>query len=432
MIESFSVENFLSIKEKQTISFVANKRIRNSSDEHLLIHVSDSVKLLKFCVLYGYNASGKTNLLLALNYLRKLIISEPSSDTETTHFTPFALSNETKNQPGIFTLNFYIEEIRYTYIVKLTEAKILYEELSYQPLGRKALLYSRTYNETKHVSTLKYGTYCDLSSNDKSVLTGNTIAHVTTLFAYQNSNIHSIELEKIVQYFADTVMPIVTPKTALRMWSKDKLIDDSSSKQFHLDLLKKADFQIDNLEIVTQQFPVDESMITFFKKQGAPESMIEDITNREEIEVQNLFFTHRTSEGSHVLPFEVESEGTLRYFGLAGIMHTLIAKGGIVAIDEIESSLHPELIAFILQMFLLNSTNAQIITTTHSQNIMELDYMRNDMIYFCEKNKSGASVYYSAQEFGLHKNVNLVNAYRAGKLGATPFFGSPLIEDLQK
>jgi AAA15 family ATPase/GTPase len=98
----------------------------------------------------------------------------------------------------------------------------------------------------------------------------------------------------------------------------------------------------------------------------------------------------------------------------------------VVAIDELESSLHPDLVSFFLQMFLLNANNSQLIVTTHAQYLMEQDYMRNDMVWFCEKQESGTSEYYSAQDFKLHKNNNLANFYRAGKLGAKPVLGSPL------
>ena len=76
-------------------------------------------------------------------------------------------------------------------------------------------------------------------------------------------------------------------------------------------------------------------------------------------------------------------------------------------------------------MFLMNSNDSQLIVTTHAHYLMEQDYMRNDMVWFCEKQENGASEYYSAQNFKLHKNNNLANFYRAGKIGAKPILGNP-------
>ena len=129
----------------------------------------------------------------------------------------------------------------------------------------------------------------------------------------------------------------------------------------------------------------------------------------------------------HRIQFDEESRGTLRYVGLGGVVHELIRNRGIVPIDELEASLHPDLVAFLIQMFLMNTIESQIIATAQNQSIMELAYMRSDMVWLCEKDEEGASQYYSVQEFGLHKKINIANAYRAGKLGAKPYLGSAVM-----
>ena len=91
-----------------------------------------------------------------------------------------------------------------------------------------------------------------------------------------------------------------------------------------------------------------------------------------------------------------------------------------ICIDEIESALHAELIDYFLQLFLANSKKSQIFATTYNLNLMDLDYLRHDNYWFCEKNDSGASEYYSLQDFGIHKDLKISNLYKAGKLGAVP------------
>ena len=403
MIQEFSVENYRSIKTKQTISFLANKKMNNGREDYLCIQVNDSTKLLKFGVLYGYNAAGKSNILFAMNYLRDLALSGPDTKDENTEFEPFALDDESINKSGTFSLIFFNEGIKYEYSVTLDKKRIHFENLNYFPEGRKAKLFSRTYDDEKKVSKIVIGAGCKLLAKDKIILNGNTLENSTVLYSYQRSNIHSVELDKVVSYFKNTLLPIITPQVLLKDWSMNKLLKDNNQKDFYVKLLKKADFQISDLEIK------------------------EEIIKKEE-----LLFSHSTKGGTHQISEEEESKGTQRYFGLGGVLKELINSSRVTAIDEIETSLHPDLVAFFLQMFLINTQNSQLLVTTHNQFIMDQDYMRNDMIWFCEKDKEGTSNYYCAQDFKLHKNVSLSNFYRAGKLGAVPELGSPIIQEDKK
>jgi len=432
MIETFSVQNYRSIKHEQIISFVANNKIQGGSDKYLLSNISDSVKLLKFCVLYGYNASGKTNLLLALDFLRSLVVNGNTDIDVGTGFVPFVLDEHTKQAPGTFMLKFYLNKVRYTYQVVVGTERILFEELSFQPMGRKALIFSRTYNESERISTFEFGTRCDLTTKEKGILDGNTIDTITTLFAYQKSNIHSDAIEDVVEYFKKTLMPIITPSHSLRRWAKNRVIEDPKRKQFFIDFLQKTDFQIGDLEISKETILISTEMLADLKTKGAPDSVVKQLQSERELELTDLLFLHETSNGNHYIPFEEESQGTLRYVGLGSVIHELVIDGGVAPIDELEASLHPDLVSFLLQMFLMNTSESQIIATTHNQGIMELDYMRSDMIWLCEKDEEGASKYYSVQEFGLHKKINIANAYRAGKLGAKPYLGSAIFEDLSQ
>ena len=430
MIETFSVQNFRSINHEQTLSFVANNKIHGGLDKYLLTKMNESTNLLKFCVLYGYNASGKTNLLLALDYVRTLVVNGNKNIDAGTGFVPFVLDERTKQAPGTFTLKFYINKVRYTYQVVVGTERIFFEELSFQPMGRKALIFSRTYNENERISTFEFGTRCDLTAKEKGILSGNTIDTITTLFAYQKSNIHSEAIEVVIKYFKNTLMPIITPSHSLRRWAKNRVIEDPKRKQFFIDFLQKADFQIGDLEISKETIPLSTEMLADLKAKGAPETFVKKLQSEREFELTDLLFLHETSNGNHYIPFEEESQGTLRYFGLGSVIHELVFDGGVAPIDELEASLHPDLVAFLLQMFLMNTGESQIIATTHNQGIMELDYMRSDMIWLCEKDEEGASQYYSVQEFGLHKKLNIANAYRLGKLGAKPYLGSAIFEDL--
>jgi AAA15 family ATPase/GTPase len=140
-------------------------------------------------------------------------------------------------------------------------------------------------------------------------------------------------------------------------------------------------------------------------------------------------FIHQTeSHGPVPLNVREESGGTQRFFGLGGVLRELIENEGFLCIDELETSLHPELTTFFLQTFLMNITNGtQLLLTTHNQFLMDLDFMQDEMVWFCEKSTNGESTYYNLADFHLHKNIVRSNFYRAGKLGALPSIGSPLL-----
>lgn len=427
MIQEFSLENFRSIKTKQTISFLANPKLHTEFDGYLTTRINSTVTLLKACLLYGYNASGKSNLLSALDFLRSLIVSGPSTKEDQTGFVPFALDADTVKQPGIFTLIFFIAGIRYEYIVSLDAYRIRHESLRYTPERRITTLFTRIYDEEHSVSRLTIGQSCGLSAKDKTILQGNTIENCTTLFAYQKSNVHSPVLNQVVSYFKNACMPLINQKHSISTWSREQLKAYVERKQFFQAFLEKADFQITDFEIRDKALQVAETIPASFSDPSPSKGLLESAMHNRQIDFKQLVFTHVTDKGTSQIPSWDESEGTIRYFGLGGIVQQLIHSPHMVAIDELETSLHPDLVTFFLQMFLMNAQASQLLVTTHAQYLMEQDYIRNDMVWFCEKQADGGSEYYSAQDFKLHKNNNLANFYRAGKLGAKPVLGSPLL-----
>ena len=401
MIQEFSVENFLSIKTKQTLSFRANNKIHTGSDEYLVTEINHNVRLLKFCVLYGYNASGKSNILLALQFLRDLVVHGPSTKDEETGFTPFLLDAITRNEPGTFSLVFFIEGIRYEYLICLDGKRIHKESLRYTPGERISTLFVRTYDAENSIAKLTIGKRCSLSAKDRVILDGNTLENSSVLFAYQKSNIHSPVLDAVVAFFKKTLLPLIDPNIRLRDWSKERIASDTSQKQFLVSLMGKADFQISDLEVKNSVMPVDDTLIKKFTDNGAPPSLIETLKKDNQLEIQELLFTHATRAGSYQIPAEDESDGLCVFWFGKFFKNDKLSR---VPFDGIETSLHPDLVTFYLQMFLMNSNDSQLIVTTHAHYLMEQEYMRNDMVWFCEKQENGASEYYSAQDFSLHKN----------------------------
>ncbi len=371
--------------------------------------MNKSVKLLKLSVLYGHNASGKTNLFLALDFLRTLVIDGQETKDKEIGFIPFKFDEETLKLPGEFSLIFYINKIKYHYQVVLNNQHIHSETLDFWPEGRKASIFNRTGDSAKQISRITFGLKAELSADDKNFIVGNTLENNTVLYAYQRTNVANEVLNGVVTYFRTTLLPLIGPNTLLRHWSMSQTLKNGEDKEILLQLIRKADFQITAFEVKKIVEPVDEK-------------------DFEEIERNELYFSHETPKGSFKLASTEESEGTQRYYRIGGVLRKLITSAHVASIDELETSLHPDLVTFLLKVFLTNSQDSQIIATTHAQYLMELDYMRRDMIWFCEKADDGSSQYFSAQEFKIHKNIRLDNYYRIGKLGAKPSLGTPFLE----
>ena len=424
MIQEFSVSNFRSIKEEQTISFLPNKRINNSSDEFLMISVNDKVRLLKLGVLYGYNASGKSNIIRAFSVLRALVLNGKDTKQPVYEFDPFLLDSEFHTKPSEFNLIFFVNGVQYSYHLEFTREAIQKEILCGSPNGHKTTFFSRSFDQDRGTAKVSFSKECGFSTNERRLLVGNTLNNITVLYAYQKTNISFTVFDCVIEFFKTYMMPNVTSHDNLFTWGVQKLFSDRESVSFYERLLSKADFQITNVEIKENTIPVTEDVIN-----KMPKELQNRLMDEKELKIRNLLFGHKTSNGkSYMFDYENESNGTTRYFGFAAMLKELIDNHHFVCIDELETSLHPELVSFLLTMFLMNTSSSQMFISTHVQQIMDADYMRADMLWFCEKNQQGASEYYQLQDFGLHKNVKTINYYRAGRLGAFPVLDSPIIE----
>ncbi len=422
MILEFKIENFLSFKEKQTFSFEA------TSDKHLedyyCVEVKPGVRILKMGIIYGANASGKTNLLKAFNVLRTLVTRPKNDKYESTGFNTFKFDKNYDKKPGSFELIFFIRAVKYIYTVKLDEFKIQEEKLTYYPSTQPAEIFSRITHIDSDLVEITFGSKIKIKPYDKAILEGNTLSNMTALSAFNKTNIDIPELKKVFFWFKNDFERIITPKSTLGLNYNSYSYREQAekNKEFKLELLNKADFNISD-----------------FKVEDNPEERTEDENeirrrfNLERASKNKLSFTHQIQNETIVEEFEMEakdqSSGTLRYFGLGNILHKLTENNTFVSIDELESSLHPDLVQHFLLTFLANSNKSQILVSTHNLNILEeADNARKDIFWFAEKNEAGATKIYPLSDFDIRKNLSFANAYKAGKFGAKPKLGNPFIE----
>lgn len=393
MIVNFSIQNFGSIKDKQTLSFEAD------TSQHLedtyVVHTAGK-RLLKLALIYGANASGKTTVLKALDFLRDLVVNPKEKKTDILDFSPYLFDANTPEQATELTIEFVHEEVCYQYEVAFTRQAIISEAL-YIDTFERVLIYSRTTDIEEQLTKISFGDKITLEKSALQVLELNTLWNNTVLGGFLKTNINLEEFRRVADWFGNCLKPIIAPRTLLGRYVTDKIDEKEISKEEVLEILKKADFNISDIIVERRKDPI------------------------KGINRINLFSEHTVNNISYVLPMEQESEGTKRFYGFAGLLALLIKTPTIFPIDELESSLHPDLYTHFLLSFLQNAQHSQLIATTHNRELLgDTDIFRNDVIWFTDKGEDCATELYSLADFDTSAIKNFLNAYKIGKFSGIP------------
>jgi AAA15 family ATPase/GTPase len=438
MLIEFSVQNFGSIKNKQTLSFEATKD-GHLADYYIVSTKIKNLKLLKLGLIYGANASGKTTVLQALDFLRDIVLNPKKEKDIPFQFEPFLFDKKTPNRNTIFNISFIQNNIRYNYEVELNKKSIVEEKLDfYSP--NKANVFTRTTDaEKQYTDNIVFGPKIKKNKNSEDILKANTLWNNTVIGGFAKTNIENKELKDVRDWFSLYLKPIIHTREILSNDITEILKKEKGylNKNYIIDMLKAADFGISDL-IIKTEIPLNFMNIAdiFSKKtvKEFSEAVEENIKNMGMgininindgiISQTKVTFEHIVNKERYKLASENESQGTQRYYELAGILLLLMKNSLMFSIDELETSLHPDLFRHFLLSFLVNSKNSQIIATTHNREILnDRDIFRNDAIWITDKDKESATQLYSLSEFDssvIRNTTNVYNAYKIGKLGGIP------------
>jgi AAA15 family ATPase/GTPase len=426
MIINFSVQNFGSIKDKQTLSFEADKSTH--LEDYYIIH-TNGLRLLKLGLIYGANASGKTTILKALDFLRTLVLNPKSQKTETFDFDPFLFDENTPNQNTIFEIEFLQNNVRYFYFVELNTKAIVSEELyAYNP--KKSNVFKRTTDLEKQTTDIKFGNKIKIDKISEQTLVLNTLWNRVVLDGFNRTNVDIKELNEVLVWFKDYLNPLIKSNTDLKKLTSSYIKKSTIQKNIILNILKQADFNVSDIQFREEIIDIPNGFMDFIENPTSTSANKEyKLKSDTQLSTENLEFQHTVNNHIFSLVFEKESQGTQRYYGLAGVLYRLIKDSVAFSIDELESSLHPDLFEHFLLSFLLNSTASQILATTHNREIIsEKDIFRKDAIWITDKdNKNCATELYSLADFHasvIRNTSSIYNAFKIGKLGGTPNLGS--------
>lgn len=409
MILEFEVENYRSIKERQVFSLVAESSKSKPANvfEHQLAN-GDTVRLLKAAVIYGANASGKSNLLKAFASLRDFVLAKLSVNDSIDLYDSFLFDTESANLPTTFVLTFIGKNNhKFRYEISFNKTEVFKENLDYYPKGKPQNLYKRPIQKSANgdIHTAKLG----------------QIRNHKELKVFKNQLVLS-------KFGFDTPDEFFLPIYQYFDAANNLFILDSSkhSSEFNKNLTKE------HLKHNNKLLSKINHLIQFAdtKIEGIDIEEIERKNKRNETKEYRLFGTHsifnskKEKAGTHLLPFKEESKGSNLLLTLGALIISMLEVGGILLIDEIDTSLHPKLAKTLVHLFqspVANPKNTQIIFTTHETTFLDKDLFRKDQIWFTEKNDYGETELFSVQDFDkVREDTPFDKWYMAGKFGGIP------------
>jgi len=426
MIIELKIKNFLSFKDEVTFSFEATKD--KSLEENQVVEVAPNIRILRLAIVYGANASGKTNLLNAFEFLRDFWFEIPDNKDDKTGVIPFLLDKTKPNEPSEFSLTFFTNGFKHLYTLVIKESKIISEKLYMYPGTQPALIFSR---ELKNgISEIKFNlNKIKINLAAKNEISVKCLTNMSVLAAYNQVNIAVPEIDNVIKWIKIQYMQPIEPTARLVDFVEEKIKNDKSLKNYILNHIKRADYNITdiNTKITNKKVPENILINLLNNFKNIPIDERKRIEKEHSIKLTKTEFKHKiiNSNGNieyYNLPKSLQSEGTLRTFGILGLLKIILDKDAFLTIDEIESSLHPILIESFIEDFFQQKGESQLLLTTHYDGLLEeTDLFRKDSIWFTNKKEDGATEIYSLADFnGLNRISSLQKAYKYGKFGAIP------------
>lgn len=395
MLIQFTTGNFLSFKNQVTFSLVSSalKETRVLSEDIIFEIENTGLSLLKSAVIYGANASGKSNFIKALQFF-KWYITNSSKDIqawERVNVESFQLNANTANKPSYFEALFEYGEVQYRYGFEADE-KMVHAEWLYQKVNKRKSkeveLFYRDKNEFEIHSKFSVG---------KELVNKKMIRENALLLSVAAQFNESTAVE-IMHWINE--LTIIADSSNKEIWNAAiKQLDNPEMKRRLVEFSRYADLGIDNIEKVDNTIV---SSHTQYDEEGN--------------EVKLISFPFKKNE----------SEGTVKYFSLAYPIIDALDKGKMLVIDEFDSKLHPILTCKVIALFNSKDTNpknAQLLFTTHDTNLLSANLFRRDQVWFTQKDGFGATDLYSLVEYKVRNNASFEKEYMQGKYGAIPIMG---------
>lgn len=415
MLIQFAVENYGSIRDRQEISFVASSI---KDDDSVLIDRRlpglAGVRFLRAAAVCGANAAGKSTLLRALRSLQGLVLeSYGRGAQEAMPYTPFALDDEHRLQPTVYEIDFVAADgIRYHYELGQTADRICHELLEAFPNGRAQLWFSR---DDRAISG---STYVSVPQAALQLL-NDTVPLLSFLANYQNLRAYK-KVSPVYLWFRDQLLYLNRGSSGQSEISfsgeiVDGMTGTDAERSYIQRMVRQADLGIARVGVVSRKLPAAERE-TLMRMSGLPEDKFPET-------MKFVVFDH-VGESGDTATFEMgsESDGTNRIFDLSGFIARALGRGATIVIDELDASLHPNLLTALVESFQdpnANPHNAQLLFSSLNPVVLKRGLLRRDQVWFATKS-GGATEVYPLTEFSPRKGEAIEQGYLAGRYAAVP------------
>lgn len=429
MLVEFSVENYRSIQEKQTLSMVAADNETMLDSNTFPVPNNDDLRLVTSAAIYGSNASGKSNLLKAIQVLKNLVIKSASRMQigDKLPVEPFKLNSETAKKPSSFEVIFILDDIRYEYGVSLNRERVFEEWLIAYRNEVQENWFSREYlpdnPKFEPNEGYKWSFGKGLKGEKKRI---QRFVRSNSLFISHAAQNNHPQLKEVFDFFQDEINMISLTEGQLREFDFTiKMCEENHNfREQIVNLLSEADIGISDIRFESE--PMDDNIKlvvqNLFSKEFEGRN---NANNLLEKDFKKVITIHKMNDSNSEIELEMsdESAGTERLFNIAGYLLFVLECGELLIIDELDRSLHPVLSKALIKMFNnpeINKNNAQLIFTTHDTTLLDDETFRPDQIWFTEKDNSMTKLY-SLFDFRPRENESLQKGYLLGRYGAIPF-----------
>ena len=410
MLIDFTVENYRSIKEMQTLSMSAaniTSKYKELDKENIFKH-SSKLSILKSKAIYGANASGKSNIIRALiTFISIVVNSVKDEKILNSRIESFELSTETENKPSYFQLSFLLGKVYYRYGFEATNMEIKSEWLFGSPGKKEVSFFTREganiiVNENQFKEGSKVRDLYNQPEND--------IARSNSLFITAVKSFSGGIAREIVDYLSSYIIISGLSDFKLHKIAEDSLGDEEKRIKI-AELLRVADVGIDDISRIEYQSS---------KEIDKNDKKFLTVTQHKKYD-KNL----NQAGSANFFMLINESEGSKKMFEVSPLILNALSENRVLVMDEFDARFHPLLTRKIVELFNSNSNKgSQFVFATHDTNLLNAKLLRRDQICFVEKDKYGASHFYTLVDFkGVRNDASFEKDYIAGKYGAIPFLG---------
>ena len=416
MLIEFSVSNFRSFREKQTFSLVAAPRLKKKNCVFKVDVKGEKLPdLLKVAAIYGPNASGKSNLLDAMGIVPAIARLTPTAEAKKLPVSPFRFDADLSDQPSRFEYHFVQERQRYQFELSVTQTRIVEERLIAYPSGVETLLYERVHDTSGE--TYVIGAALEGGSelhNAWKKLTGSQVLFLAQAVANSSEELRQLRapFAWLQTGFTMTDHHMMSMAQALEaLGTKRPVLGKMLARYLQEIDVPVTDIVFENLSPDNKSPQTDSTDLAL--------SLVEDVTNMMQLGTKcKTTLTHITALGKAEFDFSEESKGTQNLMGFFGPWTAL--RSNIVVVDELDSSLHPKIVAALIKKHLLAENVGQLIFTTHDTHLMDTKLLRRDQFWLTERDANGATRLRSIHDFDGRESEDIEKRYYEGRYRALP------------